>query len=141
MPYLGIENSNALSSARANGSRPSTSSATDPIAPPFCARWAARRPSAPGNARSRSGIRCTGWSEGTDGCLTIPYRRIILALDFALRRHKMRRLIRILLNSLLSAGLALAAFHPALAQEGGEDAFIANLLPRLTPEVKIGQLF
>jgi len=53
----------------------------------------------------------------------------------------MRRLIRILLNSLLSAGLALAAFHPALAQEGGEDAFIANLLPRLTPEVKIGQLF
>ena len=30
---------------------------------------------------------------------------------------------------------------PALAQEGGEEAFIAGLLPKLSPEAKVGQLF
>ena len=35
----------------------------------------------------------------------------------------------------------LIAALPALAQEGGEEAFIAGLLPKLSPEAKVGQLF
>ncbi len=35
----------------------------------------------------------------------------------------------------------LNAVPPILAQDGGEEAFIAGLLPRLSPEAKVGQLF
>jgi beta-N-acetylhexosaminidase len=43
--------------------------------------------------------------------------------------------ILIILSCLLNAAA------PVLAQDGGEEAFIAGLLPRLSPEAKVGQLF
>ncbi|HJW83241.1 MAG TPA: glycoside hydrolase family 3 N-terminal domain-containing protein, partial [Anaerolineae bacterium] len=52
----------------------------------------------------------------------------------------MRHPTRALFNCILAAALWLAAAAPALAQ-GGEDAFVAGLLQRMSPEVKIGQLF
>ncbi len=50
---------------------------------------------------------------------------------------RMLRLVTILiiLSCLLNAAI------PVLAQDGGEEAFIAGLLPRLSPEAKVGQLF
>ncbi len=38
-------------------------------------------------------------------------------------------------------GLLLGTLGRAVAQEGGEEAFIAGLIPKLSPEAKIGQLF
>ena len=52
----------------------------------------------------------------------------------------MRRLHFVLINCTLIAALTLTAAAPALAQ-GGEDAFIAGLLQRMSPEARIGQLF
>ncbi len=52
----------------------------------------------------------------------------------------MRALWRIL-NLLIIAALVLSTGLVALAQEGGEEAFIAGLLPKLSPEAKVGQLF
>jgi beta-N-acetylhexosaminidase len=52
----------------------------------------------------------------------------------------MRGLWRIL-NLLIMAALVLSTALTAVAQEGGEEAFIAGLLPKLSPEAKIGQLF
>ncbi|CAG0929877.1 Beta-hexosaminidase [Thermoflexales bacterium] len=37
--------------------------------------------------------------------------------------------------------ILLKAAVPVLAQDGGEEAFIAGLLPKLSPEAKVGQLF
>jgi len=50
---------------------------------------------------------------------------------------RLSRLITILfiLSCLLNAAV------PVRAQDGGEEAFIAGLLPRLSPEAKVGQLF
>jgi beta-N-acetylhexosaminidase len=42
---------------------------------------------------------------------------------------------------LLILSCLLNAAAPVLAQDGGEEAFIAGLLPRLSPEAKVGQLF
>ncbi|MGH2592291.1 MAG: glycoside hydrolase family 3 N-terminal domain-containing protein [Anaerolineae bacterium] len=53
----------------------------------------------------------------------------------------MRRLLLALANGLLVAALTLASSGGALAQDGGEDAFIANLFQRMSPDVRIGQLF
>ncbi len=39
------------------------------------------------------------------------------------------------------AALLLSVAANAVAQEGGEEAFIAGLLPKLSPEAKVGQLF
>ena len=52
----------------------------------------------------------------------------------------MRGLWRIL-NLLIIAALVLSTALTAVAQEGGEEAFIAGLLPKLSPEAKVGQLF
>jgi beta-N-acetylhexosaminidase len=52
----------------------------------------------------------------------------------------MRALWRIL-NLLIIAALVLSTVLVAVAQEGGEEAFIAGLLPKLSPEAKVGQLF
>jgi beta-N-acetylhexosaminidase len=52
----------------------------------------------------------------------------------------MLRLSR-LISILLSVTCLLNTAFPALAQDGGEEAFIAGLLPRLSPEAKVGQLF
>jgi beta-N-acetylhexosaminidase len=51
----------------------------------------------------------------------------------------MPRVSRFLLVIMLAC-LFIAAL-PALAQDGGEEAFIAGLLPKLSPEAKVGQLF
>ncbi len=51
----------------------------------------------------------------------------------------MPRVFRFILVVMLAC-LLIAAL-PALAQEGGEEAFIAGLLPKLSPEAKVGQLF
>jgi beta-N-acetylhexosaminidase len=53
----------------------------------------------------------------------------------------MQRLSRISVLLLLVLSCLLNAAAPTLAQEGGEEAFIAGLLPRLSPEAKVGQLF
>ncbi len=52
----------------------------------------------------------------------------------------MRGLWRIL-NLLIIVALVLSTGLVAVAQEGGEEAFIAGLLPKLSPEAKVGQLF
>src|SRR5512139_2486767 len=52
----------------------------------------------------------------------------------------MQRMSRLIVSLVILACLLHAAM-PALAQEGGEEAFIAGLLPKLSPEAKIGQLF
>jgi beta-N-acetylhexosaminidase len=52
----------------------------------------------------------------------------------------MQRLSR-LLSILIILACLLNAAAPVLAQDGGEEAFIAGLLPRLSPEAKVGQLF
>ena len=54
--------------------------------------------------------------------------------------HRVFRIIHLVICLALIAHLLVAAF-PAAAQDGGEEAFIAGLLPRLSPEAKIGQLF
>ena len=51
----------------------------------------------------------------------------------------MLRVFRFILVIMLAC-LLIAAL-PALAQDGGEEAFIAGLLPKLSPEAKVGQLF
>lgn len=53
----------------------------------------------------------------------------------------MRRFLLRSLNGILIAALALTSAAPVLAQAGGEDAFIADFFPRMSPEAKIGQLF
>ena len=53
----------------------------------------------------------------------------------------MQRLSRLFVLLLLVLSCLLDAVAPALAQEGGEEEFIAGLLPRLSPEAKVGQLF
>ncbi len=53
----------------------------------------------------------------------------------------MRRFLLVVTNCILSAALALASSSAALAQDGGEDAFVANLFQRMSPDVRIGQLF
>ncbi|MBP7689902.1 MAG: hypothetical protein KA765_18435, partial [Thermoflexales bacterium] len=48
------------------------------------------------------------------------------------------------LNLLLILAVLLAVTHSAVAQgadPGGEEAFIAGLIPRMSPEAKVGQLF
>jgi beta-N-acetylhexosaminidase len=52
----------------------------------------------------------------------------------------MLRLSRLITILSIAACLLNTAF-PVLAQDGGEEAFIAGLLPRLSPEAKVGQLF
>ncbi len=52
----------------------------------------------------------------------------------------MQRLFRLIILLSILASL-LNATVPAQAQEGGEEAFIAGLLPKLSPEAKVGQLF
>ncbi len=52
----------------------------------------------------------------------------------------MQRVSR-LISLLIILACLLNAAVPALAQEGGEEAFIAGLLPKLSPEAKVGQLF
>jgi beta-N-acetylhexosaminidase len=52
----------------------------------------------------------------------------------------MRSLHRIL-NLIIIVALILSTAASAVAQEGGEEAFIAGLLPKLSPEAKVGQLF
>jgi beta-N-acetylhexosaminidase len=66
----------------------------------------------------------------------IPHRRIILAEDLP-----MRRFLFVFAHCILVAALTLASSGAALAQDGGEDAFIANLFQRMSPDVRIGQLF
>jgi beta-N-acetylhexosaminidase len=52
----------------------------------------------------------------------------------------MQRLFRLIL--LLSILISLLnTVLPAQAQDGGEEAFIAGLLPKLSPDAKVGQLF
>ena len=46
-----------------------------------------------------------------------------------------------ILNLFIIAALVLSTALTAVAQEGGEEAFIAGLLPKLSPEAKVGQLF
>ncbi len=53
----------------------------------------------------------------------------------------MRRFLIILTRCLAVAALTSASTGAALAQDGGEDAFIANLFQRMPPDVRIGQLF
>jgi beta-N-acetylhexosaminidase len=53
----------------------------------------------------------------------------------------MRRLPLVVLNCILIAALASASIAPAQAQDGGEDAFIADLFSLMSSEEKIGQLF
>ncbi|HLF24828.1 MAG TPA: glycoside hydrolase family 3 N-terminal domain-containing protein [Anaerolineae bacterium] len=53
----------------------------------------------------------------------------------------MRRLLTLFLNCILIFTLTLSAPGMAWAQDGGENAFVAGLLQRMSPEVKIGQLF
>ena len=52
----------------------------------------------------------------------------------------MQRGLRLILIILVISTLLNAAF-PVWAQEGGEEAFIAGLLPKMSPEAKVGQLF
>jgi beta-N-acetylhexosaminidase len=51
------------------------------------------------------------------------------------------RSLRRILNLIIMAALVLSAASVAWAQEGGEESFIAGLLPKLSPEAKVGQLF
>jgi len=53
----------------------------------------------------------------------------------------MRRALILLVNCMVSVSLALAPGGVAFAQEGGEDAFIADLFALMSSEEKIGQLF
>ena len=54
--------------------------------------------------------------------------------------HRFFHVIRIVVCCALLAQVLSVAL-PVAAQEGGEEAFIAGLLPKLSPEAKIGQLF
>lgn len=53
----------------------------------------------------------------------------------------MRRFRPTWMNCILAIALALALARPAFAQEGGEDAFIADRFQRMSSDVRIGQLF
>ncbi len=59
----------------------------------------------------------------------------------SLSRQVMRRSLLVLLNGILIGALTLASSNAALAQDGGEDAFIADLFQRMSSDVRIGQLF
>ncbi len=52
----------------------------------------------------------------------------------------MRALFR-WLNLIVIIAVWLSAANITVAQDGGEEAFIAGLIPRLSPEAKVGQLF
>ena len=52
----------------------------------------------------------------------------------------MRVLLR-LFNLIVITALLLSAAGDVFAQDGGEEAFIAGLIPKLSPEAKVGQLF
>ncbi len=53
----------------------------------------------------------------------------------------MRRISFILIDCVVVASIALASIGTTFAQEGGEDAFIADLFALMSSEEKIGQLF
>ena len=52
----------------------------------------------------------------------------------------MRWFLRVI-NFLMICAVLLGPVDSAMAQEGGEEAFIAGLIPKLSPEAKVGQLF
>ncbi|HSD84142.1 MAG TPA: glycoside hydrolase family 3 N-terminal domain-containing protein, partial [Anaerolineae bacterium] len=61
-------------------------------------------------------------------------------MPITLYTSTMQRVLRSV-TILLILSCLLNAAVPVLAQDGGEEAFIAGLLPRLSPEAKVGQLF